>query len=45
MVYSIGTNNIGQDWYKILLNSNNWPVPRCEQLMLWSGVQLVSKHL
>ena len=41
MVQSTGTNNIGRDWYTIPLNFNNGPVPRCAQLMLWSGFQWV----
>ena len=42
MVLSTGTNNLGRDWSKILLNLNNRPVHRCAQLMLWSGIQWVN---
>ena len=33
--------NIGRDQYPIPLNLNNGLVPRCAQLILWSGIQWV----
>ena len=39
MVQSTSANNIGRDQYTKPLNFDNGPVPRCAQLMLWSGFQ------
>ena len=44
MVQSTSTNDIGRDYYTIPLNLNNRSVPRCAQLMLWTGIQWVNNY-